>query len=172
VADSVCAKTFISGLDPQLVFAESLDQPGIRQLRWVMRYQVDRAERMVETSVLGLLGSRAAYHEGLGCVQLHGSREPYLLKIDIDALRKPKHPPLLPEIAGPAVVEPEDPALKAALDHAFEEPTSPPFRRTKAVVVIHDGKVMAERYARAISVDTPLPGFSLTKSVINALLGI
>ena len=31
-------------------------------------------------------------------------------------------PPLLPEIAGPDMVEPSDPALKAALDHAFEEP--------------------------------------------------
>ena len=84
----------------------------------------------------------------------------------------PKNPPLLPEIAGPAVVEPADPALKAALDHAFEEPASPPFRRTKAVVVVHEGKVIAERYADGVGVDTPLLGFSMTKSVVNALLGI
>ena len=83
----------------------------------------------------------------------------------------PKNPPLLPEIAGPAVVEPADPALKAALDHAFEEPASPPFRRTKAVVVMHEGKVIAERYADGVGVDTPLIGFSMTKSVVNALLG-
>jgi CubicO group peptidase (beta-lactamase class C family) len=62
--------------------------------------------------------------------------------------------------------------LKAALDHAFEEPAEPPFRRTKAVVVVHDGKVIAERYADGIGVDTPLLGFSMTKSVINALIGI
>ena len=67
---------------------------------------------------------------------------------------------------------PSDPALKAALDHAFEEPAEPPFRRTKAVVVVHDGKVIAERYAAGIGVDTPLLGFSMTKSVINALIGI
>jgi len=81
---------------------------------------------------------------------------------------------LLPEIAGPAPVEPSDPALKAALDHAFEEPAEPPFRRTKAVVVVHDGKVIAERYATGlgVGVDTQLLGFSMTKSVINALLGI
>jgi CubicO group peptidase (beta-lactamase class C family) len=62
--------------------------------------------------------------------------------------------------------------LKAALDHAFEEPASPPFRRTKAVVVVHNGAVIAERYASGIGVDTPLLGFSMTKSVINALIGI
>lgn len=172
VADAVCAKTFVSGLDPQAVFTETMDRPGIRRLRWLMRYRLDRAQKTVETSVLGLLGSRAAFHDGFGCVLLHGSKEPYLLKSDLDALRMPKNPPRLPEIAGPAVVEPADPALKAALDHAFEEPASPPFRRTKAVVVIHEGKVIAERYADGVGVDTPLLGFSMTKSVVNALLGI
>jgi len=172
VADAVCAKTFVSGLDPEAVFTESMDRPGIRRLRWLMRYRLDRAQKTVEASVLGLLGSRAAFHDGFGCVLLHGSKEPYLLKSDVDALRMPKNPPLLPEIAGPAVVEPGDPALKAALDHAFEEPASPPFRRTKAVVVVHQGKVIAERYADGVGVDTPLLGFSMTKSVLNALLGI
>ncbi|MFL6825217.1 MAG: serine hydrolase domain-containing protein, partial [Bradyrhizobium sp.] len=94
------------------------------------------------------------------------------LRSDIAALKTPKTPPLLSEIAGPAVVEPADPALKAALDHAFDEPAAPPFRRTKAVVVVHEGKVIAERYAEGIGVDTPLLGFSLTKSVVNALVGI
>jgi CubicO group peptidase (beta-lactamase class C family) len=149
-----------------------MERPGIRRLRWLMRYRLDRARKTVDASLLGLLGSRAAFHDGLGCVRLHGSREPYLLKSDFDALRTPKNPPLLPEIAGPAIVEPADPLLTAALDHAFEEPASPPFRRTKAVVVIHDGKVIAERYAKGVGVDTPLPGFSMTKSVVNALLGI
>ena len=102
----------------------------------------------------------------------HGSKEPYLLKSDIEALKTPKTPPLLPEIAGAGIVEPSDPALKAALDHAFEEPAEPPFRRTKAVVVVHDGKVIAERYANGIGIDTPLLGFSMTKSVVNALIGV
>src|SRR5215468_2020696 len=98
--------------------------------------------------------------------------QPYLLKNDVEALKVPKTPPLLPEIAGPEVVEPSDPALRAALDHAFEEPREPPFRRTKAVVVVHDGKVIAERYGAGIGIDTELIGFSMTKSVVNALLGI
>ena len=51
-------------------------------------------------------------------------------------------------------------------------PQTPPFRRTKAVVVVRDGQVIAERYAAGIGVDTPLLGFSLTKSVVNALIGI
>jgi CubicO group peptidase (beta-lactamase class C family) len=171
VAHNVCSKTFVSGLDRQLVFAEVSGRAGICRLRHVLRLDVDRTARTVDASTLGLFRSRAVFHDGLGCVEQHGQKEPYILKSDVEAL-KAKTPPSLPEIAGPTVIEPADPALKAALDHAFEEPPAPPFRRTKAVVVVHDGKVIAERYAPGIGVDTPLLGFSMTKSVVNALIGI
>jgi CubicO group peptidase (beta-lactamase class C family) len=172
VARTVCSKTFVSGLDPQTVFAETLDRRGIRRLRWALRYHLDRGHNIVDTSLVGLFGSRAVFHEGLGCVLQHGPVEPYVLKVDIAALKAAKTPPLLPEIAGAAAVEPSDAKLKAALDHAFEDPAEPPFRRTKAVVVVRDGKVIAERYADGIGVDTPLLGFSMTKSVVNALIGL
>ncbi len=172
VSQTVCANIFVSGFDPQTVFAETTDRAGIRRLRWVLGYHLDRTGKTVDASAAGLFGSRAAFHEGFGCVLLHGPNEPYLLKSDIDALRTPKNPPLLPEIAGVAIVEPSDPKLKAALDHAFEEPATPPFRRTRAVVVVHDGTVIAERYADGIGVDTPLLGFSMTKSAVSALIGI
>jgi CubicO group peptidase (beta-lactamase class C family) len=172
VADAVCAKTFVAGLDPQTAFAEALERPGIHALRHGLRYQVDRTSHTVDVTVAGLFRTHAVFHDGFGCVLVHGTQQPYLLRADIEGLRTPKSPPLLPEIAGGAVVEPSDPALKAALDHAFEEPPTPPFRHTKAVVVVRDGRVIAERYAPGIGIDTPLPSFSMTKSMVNALLGI
>jgi CubicO group peptidase (beta-lactamase class C family) len=172
VAHNICSKTFVSGLDPKTVFEETTDRAGIRRLRWVLSYHIDRGRNIVDASAAGLFGSRAVFHEGFGCVVLHGPAEPYILKSDIAALKNPKEPPLLPEIAGAAIVEPSDAGLKAALDHAFEEPASPPFRRTRAVVVVQDGKVIAERYADGIGADTQLRGFSMTKSVVNALIGI
>ena len=172
VAHNVCSKTFVSGLDPQTVFAETTDRAGVRRLRWGLRYHLDRTAQTVDASLAGLFNSRAAFHDGFGCVLLRGPNEPYLLKSDLAALKVPKSSPLLAEIAGPTLVEPSDPSLKAALDHAFEEPAAPPFRRTKAVVVLHNGTVIAERYADGIGIDTPLLGFSMTKSVVNALIGI
>ena len=172
VAHIICSKSFVSKLEPQTVFAETMERPGFRRLRHVMTFVIDRPSQSVEASTLGLFGGRASFHDGLGCIEQHGTREPYLPKSDIEAIRAPRTPALLPEIAGPATVEPDDPALKAALDHAFEEPAAPPFRRTKAVVVVHDGKVIAERYAPGIGVDTPLLGFSMAKSVMNALIGV
>ena len=46
------------------------------------------------------------------------------------------------------------------------------FGSTKAVVVVQGGRIIAERYAAGVNVDTPLLGFSMTKSVVNALLGV
>ncbi len=171
-ADALCAKSFVSHLDPEISFAEIMDRPGIRHLRFGMRYQLDRAARKLDVSVAGLFATHTVFREGFGCVRVLGNREPYLLKADIVALKTPKTPPLLPEIAGPEMVEPSDPALKAALDHAFEEPAAPPLRRTKAIVVVRDGRIIAERYAPGIGIDTQLPSFSMTKSLVNALLGI
>jgi CubicO group peptidase (beta-lactamase class C family) len=69
-------------------------------------------------------------------------------------------------------VSPQSSELSAALDRAFAEPPSPPFRRTRAIVVMKSGRIIAERYADGIGPETPLLGFSMTKSVISALTGI
>jgi hypothetical protein len=46
VAHTVCANIFVSGFDPQAVFAETTDRAGIRRLRWVLGYHLDRAGSM------------------------------------------------------------------------------------------------------------------------------
>jgi CubicO group peptidase (beta-lactamase class C family) len=79
---------------------------------------------------------------------------------------------LLAPLAGPDVVVPDQPALKAVLDRAFAEPADGIRNRTKAVVVVRDGKIIAERYAPGIGVDTPLMGYSLAKSFVNAMVGV
>jgi CubicO group peptidase (beta-lactamase class C family) len=168
VAHDLCSKTFISGLDPEMVMAETVTRSGIRRFKWVLRYRVNRDARSVAASLGGLLTSRAIHREGLGCVMQHQTAA---TPVDLKGISRSGQP-LLIEIAGPQVVEPEEPALTAALDNAFAEPSEPPLRRTKAVVVVKDGRIIAERYAQGIGIDTPLMGFSMTKSVVNALVGI
>ena len=168
IADVLCAETFVSGLDIRRNLTETADaMPGAGLLTWAMDYQVDRARKDVTVTLFGIGRSHAIYREGLGCTLEHGA--------EIADVRLPpddRQPALLPEIAGPAVVSPQSPELSAALDRAFAEPTSPPFRRTRAIVVMKSGRIIAERYADGIGPETPLLGFSMTKSVISALTGI
>jgi hypothetical protein len=76
------------------------------------------------------------------------------------------------DIAGAEIVAPATAGPKAALDRAFAEPDGKPVRRTHAVVIVHDGRVVAKRHAEGFGIDTPVHGWSATKSVNNALLGI
>lgn len=168
IAHDICSKTFISGLDPTQLVDETMTRSGIRRLKWLMRVSVDRQARTVDSSFAGVIRSHAAYRDGTGCVLAHGASKSNTPKIDRAALAAGTAPPL----AGPTPIESTNTKLNAVLDAAFLEPPSPPLRRTKAVVILHDGKIIAERYAPGIGISTPLMGFSLTKTMTNALLGI
>jgi len=66
---------------------------------------------------------------------------------------------------------PENLALERVLDEAFGEPTPGSHRQTRAIVVLHRGRIAAERYAPGFDADTPLIGWSMTKSITNNLVG-
>ena len=168
VADILCSETFVSGLDVRRNFAETNDaMPGTSLITWAMDYRVDRVRKDVTVTLFGVGRSRAVYREGLGCTLDHGAG-----MAAVEPPANDRQPALLPEIAGPAIVPPQSSSLAAALDRAFTEPAQPPYRRTRAVVVMKSGRVVAERYAEGIGPETPLLGFSMTKSIISALIGV
>src|SRR6267378_260296 len=69
--------------------------------------------------------TRSVYRDGLGCLNMNGTQAPDApsrASIEADG----PVPVLLPEIAGAAVVDPDRPGLKQALDAAFAEPADGP----------------------------------------------
>ena len=119
-------------------------------IAWALDYHVDHARRDVAVTLAGFGHSRAVYREGFGCHLDHGD--------EVDDFVSPaaaggSSDALLPPIAGSMPVAPATPRLGAALDHAFAEPDAPPFRRTKAVVVVKGGHVVAEHYADGYGAD-------------------
>lgn len=169
VAHILCSETFVSGLGPDQVFSETMAAlPGTGLIAWALAYGIDHDRKEVTATLWGGAQSRAVYREGLGCYLAHGEEAVDAALPAGSQLQRP----LLPEIAGPVAVEPASPGLKLAVDRAFAEPDQPPFRHTKAVVVLKDGHVIAERYAPGHGIDTPILGWSATKSVISALIGI
>lgn len=172
ISHVVCSYVFVSGLDPVRVGEEYIRaNPVFRGFNWALRYDVDLARRQVTARTPGRSVSRAVYHDAVGCLNVSGTASldaPTRAEIEADG----PVPAIMPDIAGTSVVVPTDPRLVAALDRAFAEPDGEVLRRTHAIVVVRDGRVVAERYAQGFGIDTPVHGWSATKSVNNALLGI
>lgn len=173
VSHTLCSEVFLAGQVPTQVYSEVMrPERGMGLIDRALRYEIDEEHRAVRTTVAGGFQSRAVYRDGLGCVLVHASESvDTSLPTDIPTLRRSATPPF-PGIGGTAPIEPTDERLRTALDRAFAEPDYPPYRWTKAVVVVHDERVVAERYAPGYGIDTPLLGHSMTKSVVNALIGI
>jgi CubicO group peptidase (beta-lactamase class C family) len=170
---TICSETFISGLPAAQIYAETIaTMPFYGLIDWLVRYHVDPIKREVSTTVAGGFFSRAVYRDGLGCILVHGAVPPDA-PLPKDLLGgAPTALPSLPDIAGPAKVTSAKAALEAAVDRAFAEPHGSPRRLTTSVVVVHDGRVITERYAPGYNIDTPQLSFSMAKTVTNALIGI
>lgn len=165
-AKTVCSNVFVAGRDPAEVLAKDVQAPGHPLLRLVWQ-DVDFEEKTVTARLLGAFApGYAVWHRGFGCSGVPDG--------DFRAARQAVSDVPLPAIpAGdPAVLWPEgegatpDPALAAVLaDPAL---TGPDMR---AVVVVHDGRIVAEAYGEGFSEKTPLIGWSMTKTVNAALAG-
>jgi CubicO group peptidase (beta-lactamase class C family) len=140
--------------------------PGRRLLRPGLRYEVDRSRRTVRTTLLGRFAMEAAYHDGVGCTMMFPGATAAPATSSVPAAAAPLPAPEAP----PA--EPASEALRAAVERAFAEPPGGPPRGTKAVVVMHRGRIVAERYAPGYGPETPMLSWSVAKSVVNALVGI
>lgn len=70
----------------------------------------------------------------------------------------------------PAQVDPG--ALETVIDRAFGPEPDPGFGESHALVVVHEGRIVAERYGGDTTPDTPLLSWSMAKSVTHSLVGI
>lgn len=62
--------------------------------------------------------------------------------------------------------------LTKTIDQTFEEPGTEKTRRTRAILIVHDGQIVVEKYAEGFNVNSRLTGWSMAKSLTNALIGI
>jgi len=164
-SQTLCGEIFVSGLDANRVFAEEVrPKRGMQILIKRLRYTVHSQRQQVVTTWAGHFAGVATYRKGYGCT---------LGEAKADALGAPSNLPGAALSENPATpIAPVNTKLSEALDRAFAESPQPPYRRVRAIVVMRSGRIVAERYAQGIGPDTPLLGYSVSKSVINALTGI
>jgi CubicO group peptidase (beta-lactamase class C family) len=160
-AKMLCSGTFLSGRDPDALAAQ-LQTEDLAVLRYIDTV-VDRAERSVTANGFGIVRRQAVYRDGLGCALVLDGLVPPRLRVEHlpPAVRKPA-----------SEVPPDRSKLDAVFTRAFSEPDPERPQKTLAVVVVSRGRVVSERYAPGIGPETPLPGWSMAKSVMNALAGI
>src|SRR5262249_37960974 len=155
----LCSAVFVRGLDPTEYYKQAV-APKLGAAGKLLRYDVDRERREVRVSLAGLVQSRAVDEGPFGCRVIHRGAG-FAVAGDEKADTHTASPPVW--IAGPDPVESKNAALSQALQRAFIEPESAPHRYTKAVVILHHGHVVGERYAPGITPATPLIGWSMTK---------
>ncbi len=172
-AKYLCSSIFITGRGEEETFEEDILPGNI--LFGLISSSVNYDEKTVTSRGLGLFHEKTAvYREGLGST----------LIIDGDVERDVSGLP--PRFSNSSAeewprgdyVDTEDIAasvdrnkLEEAIDFAFTEPEGGGLQ-TRAVAVVYDGSLIAERYAPGVDYMTPLPGWSMAKTVTGLLTGM
>lgn len=127
--------------------------------------QSSESEAGANSAVLGVLSRQRAWHtEGFGCTL--ADRRPDL-----------GEPPATIQRPHPFTDAPTptpDAGVTAAVDRAFGDhlpDAESDALGTRAIVVVQDGRIVAERYAEGFGADTRHLGWSMSKSVTNLLVG-
>jgi CubicO group peptidase (beta-lactamase class C family) len=142
-------------------------------------YTIDRARKAVAIGAAGPIPvMRAAFRDGLGCIVL----APDQTFDDIGRLPSLAAPPpagipattpwpdgdLVAQAPLPAEIDPV--ALQAASDWAFNRPS--PEHVTLSLLVVHDGRIVHERYAPGVDMTTRTRTWSTAKSLASTLFGL
>lgn len=169
-AKQACTCIFVSGRNEAALDTTEMAEYPLS----LASYKVNRQEASVTASVLGMATQKAIYRPGIGCTLVNGATEK-AIRAQQFALPSPSTDTLpwpygeetgdtLP--AGLAIA-----GLQKAVAAAFDEPEQNKKRRTRAVVVVHKGQIVAEQYASGFTQHTPMYGWSMAKSITSALIG-
>jgi CubicO group peptidase (beta-lactamase class C family) len=178
LAQLLCTSTFVSRRDPQTVVTKDMSGPGYERVSF-FQWRVERDRKRATASMFGLGHRAAIFREGLGCTLVVDATEDELrdqARGVFPAARASDPDAPWPEgervdlLAPPQGVDRV--ALDAAVQAAFAEPDPNLPRRTRALVVVHGGRIIAERYAPGFDANMPLIGWSMAKTVTNALVGV
>ncbi len=166
------AKNLASGIFIAGRSQESLEEEDLNfSLVSLAKNRVDYENKIVYSDFYGFGNQKAVYREGLGvCLVYEGTypdAENQSQKIEeAPASFQTEYWPKGQKIRDNLSVVFDVNKLSKAIDASFEK------GNTRAVLVLYDTLVLAEKYADGFDKDTRIQGWSMSKSVVNALYGI
>ena len=139
--------------------------------------KVNYDDSTVTASLWGLARRKAVYRRGLGCALVADLPLQRVKGMTVTLPPWPFHPDTVAWPLGdrtpatlPAGLNKDK--LDAVLQQAFDPPGSETVKKTLAIVVVWKDTIVGEAYAPGITRETPLLGWSMTKSIINAFTGL
>ncbi|MGQ0701536.1 MAG: serine hydrolase domain-containing protein, partial [Gemmatimonadales bacterium] len=172
-AKVLCSALFVSGRDLAEARAHVASYFLRSKLDSITNIEVDRARKLVRVTLANRLTREAKRYGDQGCV-IHqpGQDRVFFTPVPVgsglpDAATTPW--PMGDRLpAGPPPAGLDTAKLRAATDTVFANPAS----LTAAFVVVHRGRIVAERYASGAHRDMQLEGWSMGKSITGTLIGI
>jgi CubicO group peptidase (beta-lactamase class C family) len=173
-AKQFCSGVFVSQRTPESIFdrdvlaeiagLSTLEQSIVKSIQ----VNIDRPQQSVTASIFGLAKHQAIFRPGLGCILVIDRSEQELRSQTQQLNLTPRQDRRwLQGKTNQIPAEINQKQLAAAMDWIFN-----PQHDSRAVVIVYKGEIVAERYAPGFSAQMPLLGWSMTKSVMNALVGI
>ncbi len=159
-AKLACSQRYVSGLSEAQVMDDLKTYASAFDL---LTLEYNDEQRRVVSRWPGFATQAAQFREGLGCSLEIGDA-------NLDSLIPAKETEHLGQWPAGNVVDTIDPAAQTALLQLFETDVAEQ-HDTRALLLVHHGRVIAETYAPGIEPATPLLGWSMAKTLAAIKLG-
>lgn len=134
--------------------------------------ELDESKEAASATVYGLMKRTAVYRDGLGTVLVNDDYDPTKLTIRPNRSKTTDTIPYPYGQADPLdtiLPEVDMDLINKAVAMAFADPET---QKTRTFLVLYKGHLIAERYIDGFDKDTPILGWSMTKSVLATCFGI
>lgn len=171
-AKLACSCSFIQGRTQESIESEELGSMPLS----LGSVSVNRKDSSVTGSVFGMAKRKAIYRKGLGCTLVNEIPEESLRAQAFfvphgfveDSIRWP----LGDNLGKRMLIKTDRANIDSALSFVFQQPFAGNEVYTRAVLVVHNGAIIAEKYAPGYNINSKFLGWSMAKSVTSALIGI
>ena len=136
--------------------------------------KVDIQNQTVTSEIFGLLSRKAIYRDGLGAVLID---DDFNVNEKVAAPNRDKTQNILPFPYGnsPQIenefINVDYKALQKAVENAFDIEDQE-IKKSRSVLVVYKDQIIAEKYAKGFDKNTPILGWSMTKSIAATMYGI
>ncbi len=165
-AKKTCTCIFATGRNLEEVIANDLYFSILN----LIRHDVSSEAKTVTSSFRGISPKTAIFRPGLGCILLDGADNHHVFYPEVKQEANTNNDAFKAQLMWTKGTNAQK--LQQAVDHAFDPEGQLTHKRTSAVVVIHRDTLLIEKYAGPFKAESPQLAWSMTKSLMNAWIGI